>query len=125
MKTIAKQTSRVFLGDHPPITQRVLLTSTGSDEVLLAGSVIGVSEAKPAAEGSEATPAACGLFAAGMTPVGILQADVELPAEGDAWGVVYVHCSAVASGLIWGDGVSADQQAAAIAALRGLGVFVE
>ncbi|EFL85828.1 hypothetical protein HMPREF0326_01531 [Desulfovibrio sp. 3_1_syn3] len=133
METIAQTSSRAFLREHPVITQRVLLHSTGKEETLLAGSVIGTtSEVKgEAPEGGEAPVVMEAgkhlLFGASsdMTPVGILHGDVTVPATGDAWGVCYVHCAALAEELIWADGISAETQATAIAALRGLGVYVE
>ena len=123
METIATVSSNPFLREHPMITQRVLLTSGEEEQTLLAGSVIGKVTT---GEGESATTFQ-GLFGskADMEPVGILMADVIVPATGDAWGTVYVHCAALASGLIWDESVSANDQATAIAALRGLGVFVE
>lgn len=133
METIATSKPRVFLREHPVITQRVILHSTGTEETLLAGSVIGATtEVRgEAPEGGEAPV----LMEAGkhllfgtypdMTPVGILQGDVTVPATGDAWGVCYVHCAVLAEQLIWADGTSVETQASAVAALRGLGVYVE
>ena len=124
METIATKSSNPFLREHPVITQRVLLTSGDEEQTLLAGSVIGKVEATT---GENASPAFQGLFGSkpDMEPVGILAADVTVPASGDAWGTVYVHCAALASGLLWDESLSANDQATAIAALRGVGVFVE
>ena len=45
--------------------------------------------------------------------IGVLAEDVAIPAEGDAYALVYVHAAVIASELIWDDGVSAaDQQEA-------------
>ena len=123
METIATTSSNPFLREHPVITQRVLLTSGEEEQTLLAGSVIG----KGTSGEGESAGTFQGLFGsqAEMEPVGILAADVTVPASGDAWGTVYVHCAALASGLLWDESCSATDQATAIAALRGLGVFVE
>ena len=56
--------------------------------------------------------------------LGVLAEDVAIPAEGDAYALVYVHDAAViASELIWDDGVSAADQQAALTELRKVGVF--
>lgn len=128
MEIIARTSSRAFLREHPTITQRVILHSTGTEETLLAGSVIGSTSAIAAEGESPAVEAGKHLLFGthpDMTPVGILQSDVTIPAAGDAWGTCYVHCAALAEELIWADGISAETQATAIAALRGLGVYVE
>lgn len=118
MQTLGINKSRAFLGNHPVISKRVLLTSGDTEATLVAGSVIGTKNA----EGAVTT----GLFDdASMTVVGILAEDVTVPASGDAWAVVYVHCCAVAAGLVWGEEISATEQGNAIEAMRTLGIFVE
>lgn len=120
METIAKKEKiNPFLREHPAVQQRVLLTSGAEEETLLAGSVIGSVEDKDGVfQGLYGTKA-------DMTPLGILAADTIVPAAGNAWGVIYVHCAALASGLIWADGVSSDTQSQAITAMRGIGIYVE
>lgn len=129
MQTLAKTSSRAFLREHPTVTQRVILHSTNAEETLLAGSVIGVTSEVTGGEPATVTVEAGKHLLFGMhpdmTPLGILQSDVTVPVTGDAWGVCYVHCAALAEELIWADATSAETQATAIAALRGLGVYVE
>ncbi|MFI3270785.1 MAG: hypothetical protein R3Y11_01605 [Pseudomonadota bacterium] len=145
MKTVAGFKNKVFLAEHPVITQRFILSSSGEEELLIAGSVIGVTVAATEVEldtddasqdvaddnavAETETVEANKIFLYGkypnMEPLGILQGDVRVPAEGDAWATLYVHCAAVSDGLTWADGISADDQAAAVAALRKIGIFVE
>lgn len=127
METIASYQSRVFLGEHPVITERILLHSTGTEELLLAGSVIGVGFAVEGDTESANYDGKQTLFGtyAHMEPLGILQADVTVPDTGDAFGVCYVHCAALSDGLIWAEGTSAATQQTTITALRKLGIYVE
>ncbi|WP_165071032.1 head decoration protein [Desulfovibrio sp. ZJ200] len=102
-----------FLKDHPPILVRMILASTGSEEVYLAGTVLGRD-----AEGKLAPWTAS---SAGVE--GILVEDVTVPASGGATADVYVHASVVAQELIFADGVSAADEQTALAALRAKGIF--
>ena len=91
--------------------QRMLLHSTGEEQNLPAGSVIGHKDA------------VCGLFISGAEPAGVLAAAATLPAAGDLYALVYVHAEVIVSELTFGDGVDAAEQATALAALRGKGVY--
>lgn len=105
------------------VTQRIVLSSAGAAQTLLAGNrhrrkdrhghlqatTVG-AYAKPG-EGETAAL------------LGVLAEDVAIPAEGDAYALVYVHAAVIASELIWDDGVSAADQQAALTELRKVGVF--
>lgn len=106
MKEIARYERRVFLKDHPPVTERVLIASSGEDRTLLAGTVLGVDAGKHDAwtDGKEAS---C-----------VLAEDVDVPAAGDAYALAYVHAALIAPELTWADGVSATDQKTALAAQR-------
>lgn len=119
METLATIKNVPFLGEHPSIQQRVLLTSGDGETALVAGSVIGTATV----EDTTTT----GLYGAAenMTVVGILAEDIVVPAEGDAWATVYVHCSVRTAGLVWGEDVSATEQGEAIEQMRDLGIYVE
>ena len=122
METLATVKNVPFLGDHPVITQRVLLTSGKTETTLVAGSVIGT-----VTTGTDSKTTTTGLYGSvdGMTVVGVLAEDVIVPAKGDAWGTVYVHCAVVPAGLVWDESLSATDQAEAIDGMRALGIFVE
>ena len=109
MQEIASYKRRVFLKDHPVVTQRIVLSSAGTAQTLLAATTVG-ADAKP---GDGETAAL----------LGVLAEDVAIPAEGDAYALVYVHAAVIASELIWDDGVSAADQQAALTELRKVGVF--
>lgn len=125
METVASFENKAFLGEHPVITARVIITSTGTEQTLLAGSVIGVTLTDSDDDAVDAgINGLYGQYINDMDPVGILQSDLVVPASGNAWCSVYVHCAALADGLSWADGVSATEQATAIAAMRKIGIFV-
>lgn len=111
MKTITSYERRTFLKDHPPIMRRVLLHSTGTEQELIAGTVIGEKNGVR------------GEFASGATAHGILVADVTIPVSGDMYALVYVHAEVVASELVWGEGVTAAEQQTAVEALRSRGIY--
>ena len=111
MKNIATYQRRVFLKDHPPVTQRVLIASKGAERTLLAGTVLGITAGKHDAWTS-AAQASC-----------ILAEDITVPATGDAYALAYAHAAVVAPELIWADGVSAADQQTALQALRGKGIY--
>ncbi len=54
---------------------------------------------------------------------GVLAGDVVVPASGGASADVYIHASVVAEELIFADGVSAEDEKRALAALRDKGVY--
>jgi len=111
MKNLGTYQRRGFLREHDPILQRVLVGSIGAEFTLVAGTVLGVKDGKFAAY----TPdheADC-----------ILAEDLLIPADGDAYALAYVHAAVIDSELIWGEGVSAEQQKSAIAALRVKGIY--
>ncbi len=111
MKEIARYERRVFLKDHPPVTQRVLIKSSGTARTLIAGTVLGVTAGKHDAFTS-ASAASC-----------VLAEDVDVPASGDAYALAYVHAALIAPELVWADGVSAADQKTALEALRGKGLY--
>ena len=111
MKTIATHERRTFLKDHPPVMQRMLLHSTGAEQDLIAGTVLGEKDGK------------CGEFASGAEALGILVEDTTIPADGDVYALVYVHASVITAELTWGTGVTATEQKNALAALRGRGIY--
>ena len=102
-----------FLEDHPPVLARMVLESTGAETAHVAGTVLGRDGA------GKLVPwvRAC----AGVE--GILAGDVVVPASGGASVDVYIHCSVRAAGLVFADGVSAEDEQTALAALRALGVY--
>lgn len=120
MKHIANYQRQGFLKDHPPVMQRVLLTSSGAECTLLAGTVIGKTKS-----GSTTTVAPWQVAAEGSTSeaLGILAEDVLIPATGGAYALMYAHAAVIASELIWADGVSALDQQTALEALRGKGIY--
>lgn len=69
MKTIATHERRTFLKDHPPVMQRMLLHSTGVEQDLIAGTVLGEKDGK------------CGEFTSGAEALGILVEDTTIPAR--------------------------------------------
>lgn len=111
MKTIATYQRRAFLKDHPPVLARVLIGSTGTEFDLLAGTVLGIADGKHAA------------FADGTEANVILAEDVTVPASGDKYATAYVHAAVVAPELIWDESVTAEQQTAALTALRAKGIY--
>ncbi len=128
MQEIASYKRTVFLKDHPVITQRVILSSTGSAQTLLAGTVIAAKTVGKTESGATTATTMTGAYAkAGegetVAMLGVLAEDVSIPAEGDAYALVYVHAAVVASALVWDDGVSAADQQAALTELRKVGVF--
>ena len=122
MQEIASYKRRVFLKDHPVVPQRIVLSRAGTAQPLLAGTVIA---AKTVTATSTTTVGAYAKPGAGETAalIGVLAEDVAIPAEGDAYALVYVHAAVIASELIWDDGVSAADQQAALIELRKVGVF--
>lgn len=122
MQEIASYERRVFLKDHPVVMQRIVLSSAGAAQTLLAGTVIA---AKTVTATSATTVGAYAKPGEGETAalLGVLAEDVAIPAEGDAYALVYVHAAVIASELIWDDGVSAADQQAALTELRKVGVF--
>lgn len=111
MKEIARYERRVFLKDHPPVTHRVLIASTGEARTLLAGTILGLDSGKYDA------------WTAGKEASCVLAEDVDVPASGDVYALAYVHAALIAPELVWADGVSATDQKTALEALRGKGLF--
>jgi hypothetical protein len=123
VKQLASYTRRGFLKDHPPVVKRVLLGSGAAEATLLAGTVLGVK-----ADGKYYAYTAVAVEVDEvMVPVYeadcLLAEDVTVPASGDAYALAYVHAAAIDSELVWADGVSAEQQKAALKALRLKGIF--
>lgn len=113
MNNFASYSRPAFLGDHPPVLARMVMESDGSEATYLAGSVLGRD-----ASGK------LGLWtpqSADMT--GILAGDVTVPASGGASVDVYVHAHVVADALLFADGVSAEDEKAALVALRLKGIY--
>ena len=126
MQEIVSYKRTVFLKDHPVITQRVILSSTGAAQTLLAGTVIAAKTVSKTESGATTATTTTGAYAkAGegetVAILGVLAEDI--PAEGDAYALVYVHAAVVASALVWDDDVSAADQQAALIELRKSGVF--
>lgn len=111
MQRIESYQRPAFLNDHPPVLAHMLLTGGEEESTFLAGTVLGRS-AELAAWTKESASVA-----------GILAGDVTVPASGEALADVYIHASVVAEELIFADGVSAEDQKTAIAALRAVGVY--
>ena len=111
MKQIAAYERRAFLKDHPPITERKLIASAGTETVYLTGTVLGLKNDKHEPWKSTSDSVSC-----------ILAEDVTVPAAGDVWALAYVHAAVIASELVWADGVSATDQKKALAALRAIGL---
>lgn len=113
MKNTDSYTRPAFLRDHPPVLARMILASGKEETTLLAGSVLGRD-----AKGS------LGLWTKDSACVaGVLAGDVVVPASGGASADVYIHASVVAEELIFADGVSAEDEKKALAALRDKGVY--
>jgi len=103
---------RSFLKDHPPVFERALLGSSGSERTILAGTVLGLRDGKQF------------VFTAttDMEAHSILAEDVVIPASGDQYALTYTHADVVAPELIWDESVTATQQKTALAALRVKGI---
>ena len=113
MKQIDSWTRAAFLCDHPPVLARMVIASSAAETTLLAGSVLG----------RDAT-GKLGMWTKDSDCVeGILAGDVTVPASGGASADVYIHASVVADELIFADGVSADDEKQALAALRDKGIY--
>ncbi len=112
MYEIAKYQRRAFLKDHPPVMERKLIASTGTETTYLAGAVLGLKGEKYEPWTSASDSAEC-----------VLAEDVVVPAAGDAWALAYIHAAVVASELIWAEGVSATDQKKALAELRARGLY--
>lgn len=112
MKKIATYERRAFLKDHPPVLERKLIASTGSETTYLAGAVLGLKSGKHELWGPDSDWASC-----------ILAEDAIVPATGDVWALCYVHAAVIASELVWADGVSATDQKKALDELRALGLY--
>lgn len=113
MQDLASYTRPAFLGDHPPVLARMIMASTGNEATYLAGSVLGRDESGK-----------LGLWTASSSEVaGILAGDVTVPATGGASVDVYIHANVVAEELLFADGVSADDEKAALVSLRLKGIY--
>jgi hypothetical protein len=124
MKHLATYARRGFLKDHPPIGKRVLLGSGAQEVTLLAGTVLGVK----AADGKlYAYTAATVTVDDVTTPVYdadcLLAEDITVPASGDIYALAYVHAAVIDAELVWADGVTAEQQRAALKVLRAKGIY--
>lgn len=113
MQRIESYQRPAFLKDHPPVLARMILASGDGETTFLAGTVLGRD-----------TEGKLGAWTAASASVaGILAGDVTVPASGGASVDVYVHASVAAQELIFADGVSAEDEKTAIAALRAVGVY--
>jgi hypothetical protein len=56
--------------------------------------------------------------------IGILAGDADVPAMGDVTATVYVHGAFVRDELVFADGVTAENEKTAFAAMRGVGLYV-
>ena len=93
MKLTATHKRSCFLGDHPPLMKREILTSQATEQTLLAGTVIGKTETS------------IGIFTAALkeNPIGILVEDTVIPATGGAMASLYIHAHVILSELIFGN----------------------
>ena len=113
MQNLASYTRPAFLGDHPPVLARMIMESNGTETTCLAGSVLGRD-----ANGK------LGMWTAESADIsGILAGDVTVPASGGASVDVYIHTHVVADALLFADGVSAEDEKTALAALRQKGIY--
>lgn len=111
MQEFARYQRPAFLNDHPPVLARMNLTGIPG-ATLPAGAVLGRT-----GDGD------LGLWTKDRTVTGILAGDLEIPASGNALADVYIHASVVAEELIFADGVTAEEELQALAALRGVGIY--
>ena len=112
MKAIADYQRRAFLKDHPPVMERKLIASSGTEFTILAGTVLGLKNDKHEPWKATSDSVSC-----------ILAEDVTVPASGDVYGLAYVHAAVIGPELIWADGVSATDQTTALAKLRAIGLY--
>lgn len=113
MQRMASYQRPAFLGDHPPVMQRMILASVGAEATYLAGTVLGRD-----ADGN------LGQWTATSSAIdGVLAGDVTAPASGGVSVDVYVHASVLAQELIFADGVSATDEKTALGALRAQGIY--
>lgn len=113
MKQLDSYTRPAFLRDHPPVLARMIIASGEAETTLLAGSVLGRDSSGKLVPWTKDCP----------DVEGILAGDVVVPASGGASADVYIHASVVAEELIFADGLSADDERRALAALRGKGIY--
>lgn len=111
MKQLSSYERRTFLKDHPPVMKQVLISSTGTEIELVAGTVLGRHTDK------------VGEYVPGSEALYILGEDITVPEAGDVYALVYIHADVVVSELVWGVGVSADEQKTAIGVLRSNGIY--
>lgn len=114
MQTLETYQRKAFLRDHPPVSVKVELTSQTEEQTLLAGTVLGKTEI------------ATGIYKAAEKeePIGVLMEDVTIPVTGNAVASMYIHADMVQENIIFDESVSADNQKAAITALRGKGIYI-
>lgn len=113
MQFIESYRRPAFLRDHPPVLARMVLASGTEEIVHVAGTVLGRDS-----DGN------LGPWTKNSASVeGVLAEDVTVPASGGATADVYIHASVVAEELVFADGVSAEDELQALAALRDKGVF--
>lgn len=118
MEPFATYKRPAFLNDHPPVTQRLIVTSQATEVTLLAGAVLGhVAAAEGVTESVGPWTPDCDYV------VGVLAGDVTIPTSGDMAATVYIHGSFVRDELIFADGTTAAQEQAAIRAMRSVGLF--
>ncbi|MDR2821054.1 MAG: head decoration protein [Desulfovibrio sp.] len=126
MEKIATYQRPAFLKDHPPVTQRIILSSTGTAQTLVAGSVIGHQPYVAPGEGN--VPPAVLESIGEWKPthdrvVGVLAGDVDVPEADGVTATVYVHGAFVRDELIFAEGVTAENEKTAFAAMRGVGLY--
>jgi len=104
-----------FIGDHPPIMMPGILS--GGDHV--SGTVVGIVTAT--GKKVQLAPAASD---GSQTAAAILYGDLDASA-GDEPAVFMEHGEAIAHYLTWPDGITENQKAAAIVALKTAGIYVK
>ncbi|MCL2791086.1 MAG: head decoration protein [Desulfobulbus sp.] len=113
MEHLASYQRKAFLKDHPPVFARALLGSTGAEQMLLAGTVLGIKK-----DGKQYV-----YVDDEMEAHSILAENVIVPPSGGQYTLTYAHAAVVAPELIWDSSVTATQQQAALADLRLKGIF--
>lgn len=113
MKVLDSYTRPAFLRDHPPILARMVMASGEEEATFLAGSVLGRDSSGNLVPWTKDC----------VNVEGILAGDVVVPASGGASADVYIHASVVAEELVFAEGVSAEDEKKALAALRDKGIY--
>lgn len=109
-----------FVGAHEPVMQGEALASTGAEQNLVAGTVLGriTASGKYAPWAHDATDGS-------QTARRILVEDVAVPPSGDERAATYRHGEFLRAGLTWDETAEESDILAAIDALEGVGIYVK